>query len=385
MPVYFRFSKVCIAATVVCLSVFSIWMNLRTIASKFHLPAEIKSDLFFLEAAYNEHPPLYRQDRRQAYKAAPRQTKSSHVDQHEGHEQERSTPQLPPRQDAHGAQTSQHAQHRDDEHDDSPDTRPSPNSEAEALSYLEDLDKASFQQVCLTKECLMAEGRKLARAFTPVPRQQWCIPFDNPQTPLSYNNATQEWQSLLLVKVPKAASSTMAGVVLRLANETGCSVQWEHHHGDYYANRSASSLLIGSIREPISRSLSALWFFTFTPSGKANPSDERVLRGLRTEKGGESYGRGGYQYDWLSTEPVTRKSVTSKVYPGLVRNPHMLLSKLRDLMSQYHFMVVAERMDESLVAFSFVAGVSLSDVMVTSSKVSGQGSTISIYQAVSRV
>jgi hypothetical protein len=234
------------------------------------------------------------------------------------------------------------------------------------------INNASFQRVCLTHDCLMTVGRQLARSFVPVPRQQWCVPFERPETPLTYNETIKKWQSLLLIKVPKTGSSTMAGVVLRIANETGCSVQWEHRQGAYYRNRTPSSIMIGSVRKPIPRTLSSLWHFFFSRQGEAQPSDEELMSALRDYKGGDSAGRGGFQYNYMSMQHIPNHSVTSPDYPGLVQNPHTLLNTLKSLMSGYTFITVNERMDESLVALSFVIGVSLTDVLVTSSKVAGR-------------
>jgi hypothetical protein len=233
------------------------------------------------------------------------------------------------------------------------------------------LNNATFQRVCLTSECLKSVGSKLAREFVSVPRKQWCVPSHASKGAQSYNETTREWESLLLIKVPKTASSTMAGVVLRIADETGCSIQWEHRQCYLYTNRSSTSILVGSVRKPISRTLSAIWYYHFSYWNRHNPSDAAIIKSLRTNQGGNSLGKGGFQYDWLSPVELKSDTVTSNDFPGLVKDSHILLQKLQELMSAYTFIVVSERMDESLVALSFVIGVSLTDVLFTSSKVAG--------------
>jgi hypothetical protein len=102
------------------------------------------------------------------------------------------------------------------------------------------------------------------------------------------------WQGLLLVKVPKAASSTSAGVILRIANQSddddsSChttAVQWQHLEGMFYANRTTSrSFLVAPIRHPAQRAFSSTWFFLLAPLNITD-SDENVIRGLNTRRGG---------------------------------------------------------------------------------------------------
>jgi hypothetical protein len=95
------------------------------------------------------------------------------------------------------------------------------------------------------------------------------------------------------------------------------------------------------------------------------------MNALGTYRGGDSAGNGGFQYNYLSPLMLSNNTVTSPLYPGLVKNPHILVQKLKDLMSAYTFITVNERMDESLIALSFVIGVSLTDVLVASAKIAG--------------
>jgi hypothetical protein len=105
------------------------------------------------------------------------------------------------------------------------------------------------------------------------------------------------WQGLLLVKVPKAASSTSAGVVLRIANQSHLcdttAVQWQHLEGIFYANRTrATSFLVAPIRQPAARAFSSTWFFLLAPLNITD-SDENVIRALNTRRvGGKTKGKG---------------------------------------------------------------------------------------------
>jgi len=58
--------------------------------------------------------------------------------------------------------------------------------------------------------------------------------------------------------------------------------------------------------------------------------------------------------------------------PARVRYPAALQNLVRDTLSQYDFVAVTDRMDESLVVMSLLLGIPVSDVLVTSSKVAGR-------------
>lgn len=228
------------------------------------------------------------------------------------------------------------------------------------------------QPVCLTETCLQKVARSIARSFPSRPKDSWCIPAQSrgENSLSSIDGTTMTWQGLLLVKVPKAASSTAAGLALRMGNRTGCATQWEHREGINYANRSKTSFLLGSVRRPASRNLSAVWFFMIAPLN-ITPTDNNIIRSLHTHRGGKTKGKGGYQFVYLSLEPVQPRSVWSPYSPNHVINPHVVHEAVRRLLQSYDFMLVVERMDESLTALALLTGLSLRDVLVTNSKVAG--------------
>lgn len=225
------------------------------------------------------------------------------------------------------------------------------------------------QPVCLTEDCLQAVAQKIARSYPERPKDSWCIHAESRGENSIHPNG--KWQGLLLVKVPKAASSTNAGLALRIGNRTKCAVQWEHREGHNYVNRTQQSLLFGSVRRAASRNLSSLWFFVFTPQDMRNPSDNDVIRSFHTRRGGKTKGKGGFQYVYLSLEPIEPRSVWTPHHPTHVVNPQRLHDKIRSLLQSYDFMIVVERMDESLTALALLTGLSLADVLVTNSKVAG--------------
>jgi hypothetical protein len=83
-------------------------------------------------------------------------------------------------------------------------------------------------------------------------------------------------------------------------------------------------------------------------------------------------GHGGYQYTWLSLEGVKNNEVWSKENgEDKVIQPTNLHKKLKDMFQAYNFYVVSERIDESMVALSFLMGLHYSLFLVSSAKLSG--------------
>ena len=234
-----------------------------------------------------------------------------------------------------------------------------------------------YFKVCFDDDCLDRIASKLARPFSAIStKNHWCIPTSERGTnskrmaTIEPNKTFTEWQGVILVKVPKAASSTCAGVVLRLANHSKCAVQWEHREGRHYQNRTQHRhLLIGSIRRPAQRAYSNVWYFQLGPLN-ITPTDENVIRALNTKRGGKTMGQGGYQFNYLSLTWVPRRSVYNPEKGVYIMNPHNLYKRLYDLIQGYHFLMVVERMDESVTALALLLGIPLSHVLVLGSKVS---------------
>ena len=166
----------------------------------------------------------------------------------------------------------------------------------------------------------IVEIHKLARAFPPPKEKNvWCTK--------SYNQS--EPTGLIYVKVEKAASSTTAGVALRIAHRVGgatnanntlfndpCDVHYEHTHsyrhissrhnaaGKFYGNRNVNkSFMFASIRDPSSRAISRI-FFENVSHQKGLPTDENIIKWLKRSKHIFSPGRGGFQLAYTSLEHI---------------------------------------------------------------------------------
>ena len=224
---------------------------------------------------------------------------------------------------------------------------------------------SNSSNVCLTDSCFQKTAKSLARAFPDRPdKASWCL-----------QDSTRGTEGLILVKVPKAASSTSAGVALRIADRQNCkALQWQHKPGKTYANRNAEkSFLFTSIRDPASRVISYLFFMEHSIQGQEY-SDEWMLDRLQHfsgRYGSIEDGQGGFTMQFASLENIPKYSAWNPKERTVVQNPEAIHKRVQDMMNQYDFMLVVDRMDESLVALALLLNIDVGDVLVTSSKVAG--------------
>jgi hypothetical protein len=270
---------------------------------------------------------------------------------------------------------------------------------------------SSFQPVCLTKTCLEALGKQFARAFPKKSIQEWCT--SSTRTTTSSTTTNSIWQGLLHVKVPKAASSTTAGVVLRIHNHTHCAVEHVHRLGYEYKQRNVeTSFLVASLRDPAERALSAVYYFVLMPqleqkhqqqlqqstTGRNTTvssntttttpfffSDNTIIRSLHTKQGGKTRGKGGYMYNYLSLKEIPPRSVWTPLDPLKIHS-NLLQDLQTNVLQEYNFLMVVERLEESLVVLALLTGLSLQQLLVASAKQSGSyilariGRTVGICQ-----
>jgi Galactose-3-O-sulfotransferase len=221
-------------------------------------------------------------------------------------------------------------------------------------------------------------GAGLARSFPVYGNFSWCTKdgysFSNDTTNYEYD----EPKGLIYVKVPKAASSTLAGVVDRIAYNNGmCDFQDEHvpdGAGRYYGNRDRkASFLLGSIRDPASRAISRIFFHQVSREGR-DPTDDNIIKWLKNtnkEYGTVSLGQGGFQLNYMTLDPIPSWSFYDWNNNATVKNPKRVEKNVWRVVKKYDFLVVVERMDESLVVLSMLLGTHVGDVLTLDSKVNG--------------
>lgn len=250
-----------------------------------------------------------------------------------------------------------------------------PKGSLPSLSSQDKLEKGSTStstdntnnSVCLTNECITDKARLLAKPFpAKSSKSDWC---------LDEKSSSPNKEGMLLVKVPKAASSTAAGVALRIAHRHHCkALQWQHKPGVTYAKRNPQkSLLFTSIRDPASRVLSYLFFMEVSIQ-KQEYSEEWILDRLQNfsgRYGSIEDGQGGFSLQFAALKEIEKFSAWSPTNRTAVLNPHQVEANVLRMIEGYDFMLVVDRMDESLVALALLLDIDVGDVLVTSSKVAG--------------
>ena len=140
--------------------------------------------------------------------------------------------------------------------------RVAPEEEQFMSKMVKEIDRDDItNEVCLSPYCLEKVAHMLARAFEKPSFGKWCV--TSPPRGLTES----DFYGLLMVKVPKAASSTVAAVTLRIQNQTRyrthqtCRIEYNHRLGSSYVKAPpAQSFLWTSIRDPTTRALSRIFF-----------------------------------------------------------------------------------------------------------------------------
>jgi hypothetical protein len=225
-------------------------------------------------------------------------------------------------------------------------------------------------EACLSRACFEEEGRKLARVWREKKKEEWCV---EGRGPLRDKNAQTDagWQGLLLVKTPKCASTTVAGIVLRIADRYDCANQHNHLEALRFTNRTQHSFMLSSVRHPEKRAMSGIFFFIYSNSPDSVPTDDHVQKMLNVHGVTASQGMGGFQLKYMTVDGIPSFDVTKNREATTVHNKTRALEHVEKTLSHYNFVIVTERMDESLVALAMLTGLELEDVIVTSSKLAG--------------
>jgi hypothetical protein len=210
---------------------------------------------------------------------------------------------------------------------------------------------------CLDDDaCLGRLASKISRVWTKHSWEAWCAAQPPPQ---QQDNKEQEQpvQGLVLIKVPKSASSTMAGVVLRIQHRHNCTVHWKHQLAREKAWSSDNdSLRVAPIRNPTSRALSSVFFHHVSFHGRHQPSDSFVIQHLNETAH-------NFILDYLTNnQPISSDHSSATL---------QLVESVRQVVNFYHFLFVVDRLDESLVVWSLLTGLPWTDLITMSSKRSG--------------
>ena len=250
-------------------------------------------------------------------------------------------------------------------------------------------DVTDDTESCLLQpHCIRQRAAEWARPWADRPNSTWLARFPNYESLLEHSRIkAKEYENgkgkvpcgLLYVKVPKTASSTIAGVALRISRRHNATVRYQHALAweENYGNRDKEkSYLFASIRDPAERILSSL---SFRASVKERPlSESDILQSLKfnSEELPQSYvpvaGRGGLQVVYVSLSSIPKYSVWNPQHPSSVQMPERVHQLVHDIVDSYDFLLVSERLEESLVAMSILMRIPISDILVLSTKVANR-------------
>lgn len=174
---------------------------------------------------------------------------------------------------------------------------------------------------------------------------------------------------LMFVREMKTGSSTVSGILLRIAHLKGekllskgsrCRMRVDHSSARsmrYAFRNKKKSFLMSLLRDPTKRAISHFFHFQVSQS-KVDPTDEIFQHFfVKNERRWSNY----YTKD-LSMRDIDLKE----------EFPEKLV---QDILKQYNFIAITERMDESLVVFKILLGLDFEDILYMSAKSSGSFTT----------
>jgi Galactose-3-O-sulfotransferase len=235
---------------------------------------------------------------------------------------------------------------------------------------------------------------QIARVYNPRNNaSEWCVPpSDHPNIFLKHPDLISDEQvsrepavGIIFIKNTKAASSTGAGIALRIAEQVGqrllprqqienstnslaalsCVRNWTHafanHRGHSHRNPTRS-LLWTVVRQPSKRDVSAFYFFEHARNG-VEASDQNVLAYLEAQKSG--------QFRYLNTQYIADNHYQPAFQHWYAAHLSGMSDILVRLLKEYDFIAVAERWEESLAVMTILWELKIQDVIVLSSKTKG--------------
>ena len=230
-------------------------------------------------------------------------------------------------------------------------------------------NKNNSTSIALPKEVLRLPDIK-PRAFEPWPKAN-AFPCLEPDL-MWYRVVVQRspaHEGLLYVKEMKTGSSTLAGVNLRIAKAAAerlekpyklCKMRFDHTAAwrlEYGQRRRGQSYLWTVLREPTKRAVSQFFHFMVSRD-KLEPSDKNFREYL------ESFLFTNYYLRDLSVVPPHEWQTDRDWQTNL-------LKAARDILGQYDFIGITERLDESLVALQMLLDLPTSDILHLSAKGKG--------------
>lgn len=209
-------------------------------------------------------------------------------------------------------------------------------------------------------------GGILPRAF-----EDWnygkipCYPPD-PNWRMSAVQRSPARHGLFYVKEMKTGGSTAAGINLRIARNEArrqfpsqysiCKSRSDHvlaSKMEFNQRNRSKSFLWTVIREPTKRAISQFFHFEVSRN-KVEPTDQNFLQWVNTTK---------LMYPYYLK--------TLSLYHGIYDLPNDQVAEANQIMLDYDFIGLTERMEESIVALQLLLGLTTGDVLYLNAKGSG--------------
>jgi len=226
--------------------------------------------------------------------------------------------------------------------------------------------------------------RRLARVFERWPAAS---PFPcYPPPSSSADDPEQYRRGIQYIKLPKCASSTSAGISLRIAHRHGppgrpCRVTFNHEKARerHYGRRDRTrSFLWTVIRDPTARAVSAFYHFrigrTHGAHGTApGPAAADALLRAHLARSTPRYVPGGTMLNYLTTTKLPAATVADMYDPSFtrVRNATAFDDVVARVLDDYDLIGTVERLDESLVLLGMLLGLDAGDLLYLSAKTNG--------------
>jgi hypothetical protein len=245
----------------------------------------------------------------------------------------------------------------------------------------------------------LQKGQHYAQSFVPddytlrgrqgKPPFWWCTqePYDK-----SCKNETHQLcnpKGLLFVKTPKTGSTTVSRIVKRIVHNVAqrnhvdvCQHREDHvtGAGEWYGSRVRSkSFLMASLRDPAERAISRyFWSYVTRHSNQTTevqPDDAFILNYINTTtsvaSGCTSKGQGGYQLNYVALQSIQEWSAWDPQRPTKMIHEEQTEHYVAQVMQDYDFIVLNERMEESLVILQLLLGLETGDIVSLSYNVGG--------------
>lgn len=243
------------------------------------------------------------------------------------------------------------------------------------------------EHIALRNEHIQQMADQISRVWKPISPSQWCI-----DGRLKYEQAKGKPMGLCYLKIPRAASTTLAGINHRIASNFAKRQGIQsciRHDGPtpafYYRNRETEmSFLWTFVRDPTDRAISRVANGIskhpeeahYTSSYSNNITDSYILKSLQDSQdvqyGAISRGRGGFQIQYTMLQVLDEGFFWNATQPAKIQKPAAARHFVKTLLRQYDFIGVVERMDESLVALQLLLGLETSDILYMSSRLPSQ-------------